>query len=71
MEEITHIEAIRLLSGIFTNNSDQMMARLGLINLIARNSLEMAEDDFTDEQCKRVGIVLKREVASDANLTTN
>lgn len=58
--DLTHMEAIRLLSGIFRDDVEEMQARLAVCNLIARNSLGMAEDDFTDSQCLQVGIKLKR-----------
>ena len=59
LRKLTHIEAIRLLSGMF--NPDQAVNILAFINLIARNSLGDAEDDFTDEQLLKIGIQLKRE----------
>jgi hypothetical protein len=59
MKELTHIEAIRLLSGMF--NPDHAINILSFINLIARNYLGDATDSFTDEQLTRIKIKLKRE----------
>jgi len=58
--EMTHLEAIRALSGMFEDNHEILISRLTLCNLIARNALGLAEDKFTDEQMLRVGIKLKR-----------
>lgn len=59
LRKLTHIEAIRLLSGMF--NPEQAVNILAFINLIARNSLGDAEDNFTDEQLFKIGIKLKRD----------
>lgn len=58
--EITHLEAIRLLSGIFTDDPNDMSNRLCMCCLIARNACGDAEDDFTDEQLAVYGIKLNR-----------
>jgi hypothetical protein len=61
MTELTHMEAIRLISGIFKDDSAEMQQRLVLCNLISRNSLGLADDNFTDETCAEVKIKLKRD----------
>ena len=61
LNEMTHMEAIRLLSGAI--NPELAVDILAFINLIARNSVGDAEDDFTDEQIEKYfGIKIKREV---------
>lgn len=58
--ELSHMEVIRLISGIFEDDKDQMSARLALCNLVARNSLGLSADDFTDEQLAHLGLRLVR-----------
>lgn len=58
--EVTHMEAIRVLSGIFTDDPNDMSNRLFLCCLIARNSCGDAEDDFTDEQLAHYKLKLRR-----------
>lgn len=62
MTEYTHFEAIRMISGIFQQEVEEMSHRLCLCNLISRNALGLADDDFTDEACAKIGIKLKREI---------
>lgn len=58
--EVDHYEAIRLISGIFQDNPVEMATRLSLCNLLARNALGLASDDFTNEQMVNIGVKLKR-----------
>jgi hypothetical protein len=58
--ECSHIEAIRLISGMFTQEIKEMGDRLSIINLLARNLMGEAEDDFTDETMEKLGIKLVR-----------
>ena len=60
MKELTHIESIRLISGMFTQEIKEMGDRLSIINLLARNLIGDAEDDFTDETMEKLGIKLVR-----------
>lgn len=60
MTELTHIEAIRSLSGIFEDDNEKMQLRLFLCCMIARNVVGDATDAFTDQQLVKVGIKLKR-----------
>ena len=60
MKKLTHIEAIRLISGMF--RPENAVNILAFINLVARNNLGLAEDDFTDEQMKKLDIKLVREI---------
>lgn len=60
MTEYTHLEAIRLISGIFKPEVEGMTNRLYLCNLISRNALGLADDGFTDEECAKIGIKIRR-----------
>jgi hypothetical protein len=60
MREMNHIDAIRLISGKFTQEIKEMGDRLSIINLLARNLVGDAEDDFTNETMKKLGIKLIR-----------
>jgi hypothetical protein len=60
LTEYTHLEAIRALTGMFNDDSQEMQMRLVLCNLISRNALGFADNEFTDEQCAAAGIKLKR-----------
>lgn len=64
MTELSPMEAIRQLSGVFHFDLSEMSTRLHLCNLIARNTLRLADNEFTDESCNKVGIKLKREKSS-------
>lgn len=59
--ELSHLEAIRLISGMFQDDKEEMSGRLAICNLVARNALGLAENDFTDEQMLQCGIKLIRE----------
>ena len=59
--EVTPMEAIRMLSGMFKDDKDEMSTRLFMCCLIARNAVGDAEDAFTDEQLAKCGIKLKRQ----------
>jgi hypothetical protein len=58
--ECTHIEAIRLMSGMYKEDYQYMGAMFAMINICARNYLGDAEDDFTNEQMEKLGIRLVR-----------
>lgn len=60
LTEYTPMEAIRVLSGMFCEDIGEMSTRLFICCLIARNQLGAASDSFTDEQCAKCGIKLKR-----------
>jgi hypothetical protein len=59
--EFTHMEAIRLMSGMYKEDFQYMGAMFAMINICARNYLGDAENDFTDEQMAKLGIKLVRE----------
>ena len=59
--EITHMEAVRLLSGIFTDDPEDMASRLFMCCMVARNACGDSEDEFTDEQLAKYQIKLKRD----------
>lgn len=61
MKAYTHMEAIRVISGIFKDDVNEMSTRLFICCLIARNHAGDAADDFTDEQLAKCGIKLIRE----------
>ena len=61
LKEATHIEVIRLISGMYTPEIKEMGDRLSAINLLARNLMGAAEDNFTNEQMANLGIKLVRE----------
>jgi hypothetical protein len=60
--KLTHMETVRILSGIFNDNLDETSTRLALCNLVARNYLGLADDAYTDESLSALGIQLKRNV---------
>jgi hypothetical protein len=58
MKELTPLEAIRALSGIFGNNLQEMQERLALCCLLSRYILGGADKDFVYETMEKVGIKL-------------
>lgn len=75
--ELTHIEAIRILSGIVQLPDDKdkaiehLTTLLAVINLTARNMIGLASDDFTDQTLLKLGVKLKREKDGDQSERTD
>jgi hypothetical protein len=50
------LEAIRIISGIFENDNQQMQNRLAIINMICRTMENETDQSFADEILSKAGI---------------
>lgn len=58
IRKLNAVESIRVLSAIIGQEIEELTLRLAMINLLTRYILGDAEEDFTVEQMKRIGIDL-------------
>ncbi len=58
MIQVTPIDLIRNLSGVFTTNNEEMQERLALICLLSRYIIGDVEKEYVNEVMTKIGVEL-------------